>query len=68
MNIIGKKLVDDVLVNVKSFDFLQSWCDIDDNKIIMDLYGTSNLCKLTSFQYCYLMKHAMADELKQLES
>ncbi len=32
-----------------------------------DLYGVMRLHELTRHQYTYMMKHAMADELKSLE-
>jgi DNA phosphorothioation-dependent restriction protein DptG len=61
-----KELADGSRVTSRGFYFLLDWNDQNDKKMMSDLYGVMRLHELTRHQYAYMMKHAMADELKSL--
>lgn len=63
-----KKLADGTDVSSRGFYFLLDWNDRNDKKVMSNLYGEVKLKDLTLHQYLYMMKHAMADEIKNLEA
>ena len=63
-----KKLVDGTMVSARSFYYLLDWNDRNDKKMMTDLYNIWRLQDLNQCQYIYLFKHAMADDLKNLET
>ena len=63
---IMKELADGTVVSARGFYFLLDWNDRNDKKMMSDLYGVMRLHELVRHQYLYMMKHAMADELKSL--
>ena len=63
-----KELADGTQVTSRGFYFLLDWNDQNEKRMMSDLYGVMRLRELTKHQYIYLMKHAMADDFKQLEN
>ncbi len=61
-----KTLADGTQVSARGFYFLLDWNDGNNKQVMSNLYDVMRLHELTKHQYIYLMKHAMADELKSL--
>lgn len=61
-----KELADGTQVTSRGFYFLLDWNDRNNKRVMSDLYSVMRLHELTKHQYVYLMKLAMADELKLL--
>ena len=61
-----KELADGSQVSSRGFYFLLDWNDRNNKQVMFNLYGMMRLHELSKHQYTYLMKHAMAEELKLL--
>ena len=62
-----KELADGSQVSSRGFYFLLDWNDRNNKQVMFNLYGIMRLHELSKHQYTYLMKYAMAEELKSLE-